>query len=119
MGGGSVGRMADEFTPSAQVLLANERTLLAWVRTSLALVVTGVALEAFSVPISESWRRVSAILFIVLGIAAAVQAWVGWRATDAASRAGRPVPPPALRVVLVVGVAVAIVSVGVGLLVGE
>jgi len=110
--------MADEFTPSAQVLLANERTLLAWVRTSLALVATGVALEAFDVPVPEGWRRASAVVFILLGIAAVAQAWVGWRATDAAARAGRPVPPPALRVVLVVGVAVAIVCLGVGLVVG-
>ena len=54
----------------------------------------------------------------MLGIAAAIQAWVGWRATDAATRAGEQVPPPALRAVLVGGVVAAIVVVGVGLLVG-
>ncbi|MGC4175706.1 YidH family protein [Demequina sp.] len=110
--------MADDKTPSAQVILANERTLLAWIRTSLALVVTGVALEAFDVPIQETWRRASATIFVLLGIAAAVQAWVGWRATDSAARAGKAVPAPALRHVLVAGVIAAVVIVGVGLLVG-
>ena len=110
--------MADDYTPSAQVILANERTLLAWIRTSLALVATGVALEAFDVPIPEVWRRIAATVFVVLGIAAAIQAWVGWRATDTATRAGEQVPPPALRAVLVGGVVAAIVVVGVGLLVG-
>jgi putative membrane protein len=111
--------MADDYTPSAQVILANERTLLAWIRTSLALVATGVALEAFDVPASEGWRRASAIIFIVLGIAAATQAWVGWKATDTAARQGRAVPAPALRVVLVGGVIAAIVILGIGFLVGK
>jgi len=110
--------MADEQGPSAQVILANERTLLAWIRTSLALVVTGVALEAFDVPIQEGWRRAAATIFVLLGIAAAAQAWVGWKATDTATRAGEPVPPPALRTVLVGGVIAAVVIVCVGLVVG-
>jgi len=110
--------VTDDYAPSAQIILANERTLLAWVRTSLALVVTGVALEAFDVPIPDAWRRVAAAIFILLGIAAAIQAWVGWRATDAATRAGRELPPPALRAVLVGGVVAAIIVVGIGLLVG-
>jgi putative membrane protein len=110
--------MADDQAPNAQVILANERTLLAWIRTSLALVVTGVALEAFDVPIQEGWRRIAATIFVVLGIAAAVQAWVGWRATDSAARAGKPVPAPALRHVLIGGVVVAIAIVGIGLVVG-
>ena len=109
--------MADDYTPSAQVILANERTFLAWIRTSLALVATGVALEAFDVPIPTSWRSVSAIIFILLGIAAAVQAWVGWRATDAAARAGLPTPAPVMRTVLTAGVIVAITIIGVGLIV--
>jgi len=110
--------MAQEQAANAQVILANERTLLAWVRTSLALVVTGVALEAFDVPIQDGWRRAAATIFVVLGVAAAAQAWLGWKATDTAARTGEPVPPPALRTVLVGGVIAAIVIVGVGLLVG-
>lgn len=109
--------MAQEHTPSAQVVLANERTFLAWIRTSLALVATGVALEAFDVPIPEVWRRVAASIFVLLGIAAAVQAWVGWRATDAAARSGKPIPAPVTRVLLVAGVIAAVAIIAVGLLV--
>src|SRR4051812_48446505 len=100
--------MADDYAPSAQLFLANERTFLAWIRTSLALVATGVALEAFDVPALESWRRIAAGLFILLGIAAAIQAGIGWRATDAAARAGLPLPAPAIRALLTAGVIVAI-----------
>ena len=106
--------MADS-PPNAQLLLANERTFLAWIRTSLALLVTGVALEAFEVPIPEGWRTVSASLFVLLGIAAAVQAWIGWRATDAAAKRGEPVPPPVTRTLLVAGVIAATVIIMVGL----
>lgn len=110
--------MADEFTPSAQVILANERTFLAWIRTSLALVATGVALEAFDVPVPDAWRSISASLFILLGIAAAIQSWIGWRATDAAVNHGHQVPAPVTRTLLAAGVIVAILIVGIGLLVG-
>ena len=106
--------MADE-APSTQVVLANERTFLAWIRTSLALVVTGVALEAFEVPIPAGWRTTSASLFVLLGIAAAVQAWIGWRATDAAAKRGDPVPPPVTRTLLVAGVIAATLVIMVGL----
>jgi len=110
--------MADDYTPNAQLILANEQTFLAWIRTSLALVVTGVALEAFDVPIPETWRRIAATLFVLLGIAAAVQAWIGWRATDAAARSGEPIPAPAIRLLLAVGVVAAIVMVVLGLVFG-
>ena len=110
--------MADDYTPSAQVILANERTFLAWIRTSLALVATGVALVAFDVPVPAGWLTVSAAIFVLLGIAAAIQSWVGWRATDAAARAGRPMPAPVTRTVLAVGTIVAIAVVGIGLIIG-
>jgi putative membrane protein len=109
--------VADDYTPTAQVILANERTFLAWIRTSLALVATGVALEAFDVPIPATWRQVAASLLVLLGIAAAIQSWIGWRATDAAARQHKPVPAPVTRTLLVIGVIVATGIVGVGLLV--
>ena len=108
--------MADK-QPNAQVVLANERTFLAWIRTALALVATGVALEAFDVPMPAVWRQIAASILVLLGIAAAVQAWIGWRATDAAARSGDRVPPPVTRTLLVVGVIAAIGIVAVGLLV--
>ena len=110
--------MADDYAPSAQIILSNERTFLAWIRTSLALVVTGVALVAFDVPIPDTWARIAASIFVVLGIGAAVQAWLGWRATDAAARAGEPIPAPAIRVILVAGIVAAILIVVVGLVFG-
>jgi len=109
--------MAPIPTNSPQVILANERTFLAWIRTSLALLATGAALIAFDVPIAEGWRDVAASAFVLLGLAAALQAWLGWRATDAAIREGRTLPAPALRTVLAVGVIAAVIIVGVGLLV--
>ena len=110
--------MADDYAPSAQIILSNERTFLAWIRTSLALVATGVALVAFDVPIPDTWARIAASIFVVLGIGAAVQAWLGWRATDAAARAGEPIPAPAIRVLLVSGIVVAIFIVVVGIAIG-
>jgi len=109
--------MAKESSAHSQLALANERTFLAWIRTSLALVVTGVALEAFEVPMPERWRQIAASLFILLGVAAAVQAWIGWKVTDAALRADEPVPAPAIRLLIVVGTIAATLVVGIGLLV--
>jgi len=110
--------MANDGPPLGQLSLANERTFLAWIRTSLALVVTGVALEAFEVPMPPSLRLASASIFIVLGLAAAAQAWIGWRVTDAAIRGGRPLPAPLVRTALIVGVIAATVIVGIGLVLG-
>jgi putative membrane protein len=102
--------------PDAQVSLANERTFLSWVRTSLALVVTGVAIVAFDLPLSRGWQVASGLVFAVLGVAAAVQAWLGWRATDRAIHRGDDVPAPASSLILVIGVIVAIAVLGVGAL---
>ena len=76
--------------PEVQVdyrfLLANERTFLAWMRTALGLVAGGVALDQFvRVEQGES--------VVVIGT-------VRWSRTDAAMRAGRPVPPSAALVVI-------------------
>jgi len=110
--------MAKESSSTAQLVLANERTFLAWIRTSLALVVTGVALEAFEVPMPERWRQIAASLFILLGVAAAVQAWIGWKVTDTAVRSGESIPAPAIRLLIVVGAIAATLIVGIGLLLG-
>jgi putative membrane protein len=114
----STGSSTDAPPGKEQVVLANERTFLAWIRTGLALVVTGLAIVTFEVPMDESLRRIAAILFIVLGMAAAAQAWVGWKATDHAVRASQELPAPALRVYLAAGVIAVVVFVIVGLILG-
>ncbi|MGY1842632.1 YidH family protein [Modestobacter sp. SYSU DS0875] len=101
--------------PDPRFSLANERTFLAWMRTSLALLAAGVALEALDLPIEESVRLASALVFIVLGLLAPVQAWFGWVATERAMRQSRPLPSPRLGLLTAVGVTVAGLLVLIGL----
>ncbi|MEI4274022.1 DUF202 domain-containing protein [Klenkia sp. LSe6-5] len=101
--------------PDPRFSLANERTFLAWMRTSLALLAAGVALEALDLPIAEGIRLASALLLVVLGLLAPVQAWLGWVATERAMRESRPLPSPRLGLPTAIGVAVAGLLVLVGL----
>ncbi|MEJ1088742.1 DUF202 domain-containing protein [Microbacterium sp. Mu-80] len=78
--------------PDPRFSLANERTFLAWVRTSLALIAAGVALEALQVPISPEFRLTSALVFVALGVVAAIQAWAGWWRTEQAMRRNEALP---------------------------
>ncbi|MGY1839431.1 MULTISPECIES: YidH family protein [unclassified Modestobacter] len=101
--------------PDPRFSLANERTFLAWIRTSLALLAAGVALEALDLPIAEDIRLASALVFIVLGLLAPVQAWFGWMATERAMRQSRPLPSPRLGLLTALGVTVAGLLVLIGL----
>jgi putative membrane protein len=101
--------------PDPRFSLANERTFLAWMRTSLALLAGGVALEALKLPIPEGIRLASALVFVVLGILAPIQAWFAWAATEVALRQSRPLPSPPLAPLMAVGIAVAGLLVLVGL----
>ena len=89
--------------PDPRFSLANERTFLAWMRTSLALLAAGVALEALDLPIAEGVRLAAALVFIVLGLLAPLQAWTGWGATERALRESRPLPSPRLGLLTAVG----------------
>ncbi|MCD2442582.1 DUF202 domain-containing protein [Agromyces sp. SYSU K20354] len=100
--------------PDPRFSLANERTFLAWVRTSLALLAAGVALEALVVPISPGFRLAAAIVFVLLGVTAAVQAWVGWMRTEQALRESEPLRGPSVGLVIVVGVVLAVVLMTLG-----
>jgi putative membrane protein len=102
--------------PDPRFSLANERTFLAWVRTSLALSAAGVALEALTLPVHPGVRRVAALLLIVLGILAAVQAWWRWGQIERAVRCGEPLPAPVLSVVVAAGCGVTALLLFVGLL---
>ena len=101
--------------PDPRFSLANERTFLAWIRTSLALFAAGIALEALALPIAPGLRRAAAVVLIVLGAAAPVQAWIGWLRTEAALRLGRSLPPPALAMPLGLGLVLAAGLILVGL----
>jgi putative membrane protein len=101
--------------PDPRFSLANERTFLAWLRTALGLYAAAFALEALSLPASTGWRVAAAGVFLLLGTVAAVQAWLGWSATESALRRGRPLPGLAVGGLLVVGIVVAVVLVTIGL----
>ncbi|WP_062072647.1 YidH family protein [Demequina sediminicola] len=101
---------------SPQVGLANERTFLAWIRTSLGLTATGAALVALDPPVHPGWLLASGGLFVVLGIACAIQAWLGWRATDRDARRGDWEPTLRMGVVITAGVVVATVTLMAGAL---
>lgn len=100
--------------PDPRFSLANERTFLAWLRTALALIAGGAALEVLGFPESEGFRAGAAMVFITLGVAAAIRAWVGWAATEKALRHGKALPSPGLGVVLAIGIVIGVVLVVLG-----
>ena len=100
--------------PDPRFSMANERTFLAWIRTALALVATGVALQALAVDIEPGLRLAAAIIFIALGVISAVQAWVGWARSELALRMQRALPPPAIGILISVGVVAAVALIAIG-----
>src|SRR4051794_12242847 len=103
--------------PDPRFSLANERTFLAWIRTSLALIAAGVALEALALPMQPGLRLAASVLFIVLGLLAAVQSWLGWARTERALRQGRALPGLSLGAVVSTGLIVAVLLVSAGFLI--
>jgi len=100
--------------PDVRFSFANERTFLAWIRTALALLAGGVALDAVPLAISDGLQRGLAAVFVVLGLACAVSAWMRWARAERAMRRNEPLPSSRFGVVLAAVVVVA----GVALLVG-
>jgi putative membrane protein len=101
--------------PDPRFSLANERTFLAWIRTSLALVAAGVAVEALQVPIRAELRVIASVMFVAMGLLAALQAWLGWMRTERALRENVPLPAPSIAVTVAGGLLLATAVVAVGL----
>jgi putative membrane protein len=57
-------------------------------------------------PIQRELRFVSAIVFVVLGLLAAVQAWLGWVRTERALRENRALSGPTLAAVITAGIVI-------------
>lgn len=97
--------------PDTRFTLANERTFLAWLRTSLAFIAAGVALEALGFPESDGFRFGSAMVFIAIGIASAIRAWIGWAKTERALRRNEFLPSLSIGLVLVIGIVIGVLLV--------
>ena len=95
--------------------MANERTFLAWIRTSLALLAAGVALEVLALSVHPGLRFAAAIVLILSGIGAPVQAWLGWMRAEKAMRLGRPLPGQAFSSLIALAVIAAGLLVVIGL----
>ena len=102
--------------PDYRFSLANERTFLAWQRTALGLVAGGVALEEFArLSLPNGLTHVVALGAVTLGAVLAVLGLVSWTRTQRAMRQGRPLPISRAIPVLAIGLALAAVLIGVGL----
>ncbi|AJT41613.1 YidH family protein [Psychromicrobium lacuslunae] len=93
--------------PDPRFSLANERTFLAWIRTGVALIAAGIAIEVFASSIHSGLRLSAAIVLILAGIAAPVQAWFGWLRTERALRNSQPLPMPRLSIAVAAVVVIA------------
>ena len=102
--------------PDVRFTLANERTFLAWIRTSLAFIAAGVALDSLVPGMQPGLRLAASIVLILTGIAAPVQAWLGWLAIERALRASRPLPSPALAAPIGIAVVIVGILVAIGLI---
>jgi putative membrane protein len=98
------------FEPDYRYTLANERTFLAYVRTALALDAAGLAAAQFLHPSTIHLRLAISVVLVALGLMVAVLGYNRWLATERAMRAGAPLP--SIRVPIVLGVGMAIVSLG-------
>ncbi len=101
--------------PDARFTLANERTFLAWIGVGLALISVGVGLESLALSLSPGFRLAASIVLILGGLVCPVQAWFGWMKVEIALREERPLPFPALVVVLPVILVIAAVLALLGL----
>jgi putative membrane protein len=95
--------------PDYRFTLANERTFLAYVRTALGLDAGGLAAAQFLDPGAIHLRLVIAVVLVGLGFVVAVLGYVRWTSTDRAMREAAPLPR--VRLPLVLGSGIAVISI--------
>lgn len=101
--------------PDYRFTLANERTFLAWLRTSLALVAVGVAVVQLVPEFGFTGaRHIIGVALAALGVAVSVGSLVRWYRVQRAMQCEEDLPPT--RMPLLLGAALAVLGVLVGVL---
>lgn len=96
--------------PDYRFTLANERTFLAWIRTALAVLAGGAAVVHLLPDFGpDVLRLILGLGLILLALLLALGGYRRWVRVDRAIRAGLPLPPHHLPLVLAVAVTMAIV----------
>ena len=86
--------------------MANERTLLAYMRTALSLLVAGLAVAASEIVTDAPvWLAALGLPLITMAAVVSLSAKRRFIAVQQAIRLGRPVPMPALALILPWGIA--------------
>jgi putative membrane protein len=93
--------------PDYRFSFANERTFLAWIRTALALLAAAVAIDVVDLDVSDDVRRLLAGVLVLLGLTAAVVAWVRWAMAERAVRRSAALPSFGFALVFTLGLVVA------------
>ncbi|QFZ19503.1 YidH family protein [Saccharothrix syringae] len=111
--------MTGDREPDYRFTMANERTFLAWVRTALGLLAAGVAVRQVVPPFGvPGATTVLAVACVALAALVAGTSFPRWRRVQAAMRAGGPLPPNRMVVVLTAAVLVLAVLVAVLVVLG-
>jgi putative membrane protein len=108
---------ASEAEPDYRFTLANERTYLAWVRTTLALVAAAVAVVHVAPPLAVARADVAlGVLLAGLALATSLLGYRRWHQNERAIRRAAPLPRTRGMAALSAGLALAVGSVAVLLL---
>ena len=100
--------------PDPRFTLANERTFLAWMTTSLGFFGVGLAVGTI-IPGEHFTIDLVAILWILMAAVLSIRAMLRWFKLERAMRLNQPLPLS--RSIPVVGISLAVLAIGTGLLV--